>query len=290
MVQKMRHLFKKQGFTNTCMKVIEVPLTFLRNYSCPMAEHSAWDRTRASVLPMTLTISFFYLSGNLTGDGGWFYLKFGLFAMIPGLILGTAIRLRTKKTQAPEFLMTLFACICFVMSILWIKFSTDCIMDLLKLFGFVTKLPTSLFGLTILAWGNDLGDMSADVAMTKKGFGEMAITGTMAGPIFNVLVGMGLSMTLKFARMKDPFAQSIHIALYTQPPDGGSAALNKVAVLPVALIAAQLTVLLGLLVNALKNKFQVEMKFTVVNCVIYLVVLLALIAYSIVDAVSAPLG
>jgi Ca2+/Na+ antiporter len=31
--------------------------------------------------------------------------------------------------------------------------------------------------------------MSADVAMTKKGFGEMAITATIAGPIFNVMFG-----------------------------------------------------------------------------------------------------
>jgi Ca2+/Na+ antiporter len=31
--------------------------------------------------------------------------------------------------------------------------------------------------------------MSADVAMTRKGFGEMAITATMAGPVFNVMIG-----------------------------------------------------------------------------------------------------
>jgi Ca2+/Na+ antiporter len=35
----------------------------------------------------------------------------------------------------------------------------------------------------------------ADVAMTRRGFGEMAITGCMAGPVFNVLVGLGVSVT-----------------------------------------------------------------------------------------------
>ena len=60
----------------------------------------------------------------------------------------------------------------------------------------ITGIPLSLFALTIIAWGNCLGDMSADVAMTKKGFGEMAIAGTMAGPIFNILMGQGLSLTI----------------------------------------------------------------------------------------------
>jgi len=55
-----------------------------------------------------------------------------------------------------------------------------------------------LLSLTFLAWGNSLGDMSADTAMTRKGFGEMAITATMAGPIFNILIGQGLSTIITF--------------------------------------------------------------------------------------------
>jgi len=52
----------------------------------------------------------------------------------------------------------------------------------------------------VLAWGNCLGDMSADVAMTKKGFGEMAITATIAGPVFNILVGCMLSNYSSFIK------------------------------------------------------------------------------------------
>ena len=68
-------------------------------------------------------------------------------------------------------------------------------MDLLEIFGYVTGLPKTLFQLTVLAWGNCLGDMYANVAMTKRGFGEMAITGCLAGPIFNILIGLGLSFS-----------------------------------------------------------------------------------------------
>jgi len=65
--------------------------------------------------------------------------------------------------------------------------------------GDVSGIPFPLLQLTILAWGNSMGDMAADVSMTKKGFGEMAITATLAGPVFNTLMGMSLSNFASFA-------------------------------------------------------------------------------------------
>ena len=116
--------------------------------------------------------------------------------MIPGLIFCILIRMKTKATAPPDWLVTVFALIAFVQSILWIKTSADSIIDLLSLMQLITSIPMSILLLTIIAWGNCMGDMSADVAMTKKGFGEMAIAGTMAGPIFNILMGQGLSLTI----------------------------------------------------------------------------------------------
>ena len=82
------------------MKLIEVPLCFIRDYTCPMAEHASWNRNRASVVPMTMMLAFFYLAGFLN-KGGWsdnLALKIGVFAIIPGAIIGVIIQLRTKKT------------------------------------------------------------------------------------------------------------------------------------------------------------------------------------------------
>jgi Ca2+/Na+ antiporter len=33
--------------------------------------------------------------------------------------------------------------------------------------------------------------------LAKKGYGEMAIAGSIAGPLFNVLVGLGISLIRK---------------------------------------------------------------------------------------------
>ena len=117
------------------MTLIEVPLCFIRDYTVPMAEHASWNRNRASIVPMTITIAFFYLGGSLTDDGlDWEkneMLQIGVYAMIPGLLIGLIIRFKARTAKAPEFLITIYSVISFVMSILWIKFSADCIMDLL---------------------------------------------------------------------------------------------------------------------------------------------------------------
>ena len=51
------------------MMLIEIPLHFIRDYTCPMAEHASWNRNRASIVPITITMAFFYLGGSLN-DGG----------------------------------------------------------------------------------------------------------------------------------------------------------------------------------------------------------------------------
>jgi sodium/potassium/calcium exchanger 6 len=63
--------------------------------------------------------------------------------------------------------MTIFAVLGFIQSISWIAFTSDVVINILEVLGCIFKIPASVLGLTILAWGNCLGDMSADVAMTK---------------------------------------------------------------------------------------------------------------------------
>jgi len=116
--------------------------------------------------------------------------------MIPATVCSVYIGFCTKRTKAPENILFLFAIVAFVMSIQWVSFLSNFVVDLLALLGLMLSLPKPLLGLTLLAWGNCLGDLNANVAMTKKGFGEMALTGCMAGPVFNVFCGLGASCVL----------------------------------------------------------------------------------------------
>ena len=125
---------------------------------------------------------------------------------------------------------------------------------MLQLFNYVTGLPKTFFGLTILAWGNSLADMGADVAMTKKGFGEMAITGTQAGAVFNVLVGLGLGLTLKFLTSE---ARSVPYTIWKQ--DGS---FNENAMLPLGLIVCELGILVVIFVGTIMRDYHIDIKNT----------------------------
>lgn len=157
-----------------------------------------------SILPLTVPISFCYLQSWFAEgqDVKAVFTTLGIF-LLPGLMMTLFVQCRTTKTRPPVIIMTFAAVIGFLMSIVWIGFTSDVVIDLLEILGIIIHVPKSVLGLTLLAWGNCLGDMSADVAMTKKGFGEMAITGCMAGPIFNILVGLGLSMITVFVANPD---------------------------------------------------------------------------------------
>ena len=203
--QKLRNLFKRNhddddGLLSKISNCVAVPLNIMRDYTVPMGEVDSWDRNRAAIVTITMPAAFVILMGFIDlhpeeeGDPiDIDSLIIGLWWFIPGAILALLVKFRTKVTEPPPRLFTLYSILAFIMSIAWINMTSEFVVAMLKLFGYMTGIPFPLLQLTILAWGNCLGDMSADVAMTKKGFGEMAITATIAGPVFNTLIGMSLS-------------------------------------------------------------------------------------------------
>jgi Ca2+/Na+ antiporter len=174
----------------------------------------------------------------------------------PGLICSIYLCFCTKKTVAPPNIMFFMAVLGFVMSISWISFTSNFVIDLLWIIGLILNIPKSLLGLTLLAVGNCLGDMNANVAMTKKGFGEMAVTASLAGPVFNVLFGLGVSISLSLLNTTDEdkiFRWSIYDK-YTNEFDTST-------VIPLVLLIAMPIVLIIVLANGFFNNYFVSFKF-----------------------------
>jgi sodium/potassium/calcium exchanger 6 len=87
--------------------------------------------------------------------------------------------------------------VAFVMSVFWISTTAGELVNCLEALGTLLKLPAAFLGLTVLAWGNSVGDLVADVAVAKAGHPAMAMAGCFAGPMFNMLVGLGSALVIQ---------------------------------------------------------------------------------------------
>lgn len=245
-------------------------MNFFRDFSVPMADFDDWDRFRASVLPFTVPISFMFLWKLLTEEPSTRHTCLMVAAIMaaPGAIASIYLCFCTKKTQPPPNIMFTFAIFGFIMSIVWISFTSDFVVDLLWIIGLILGIPKSLLGLTLLAVGNCLGDMNANVAMTKKGFGEMAVTGCLAGPVFNILFGLGISLSLA---LLDGKSDSFRWSLWLRNGE-----VDKSSIVPLTLLFSLSIVLVMVLFNGIINKYFLVFKVHIISLIYYIVAIIGL--------------
>jgi sodium/potassium/calcium exchanger 6 len=53
----------------------------------------------------------------------------------------------------------------FIMAATWIDYIADHLVSLLDFIGIILHIPGAVMGLTVLAWGNSMGDLSANMTM-----------------------------------------------------------------------------------------------------------------------------
>lgn len=133
------------------------------------------------------------------------YLQLGWVAVLVsaalGLVLAAGVGYTLRDAEDPPVWSfgtsfpvgaAVVAAAGFVVAAMWIDTVASEVVGLLEYFGLLSGVDSSILGVTVLAWGNSIGDMATNTAMAKKGLGNMAITACYAGPVFNILVGLGL--------------------------------------------------------------------------------------------------
>ena len=92
----------------------------------------------------------------------------------------------------------------FVLAAMWVDVVASELVGLLQFFGLLSGIDHAVLGLTVLAWGNSVGDLSTNLAMARRGLANMAMTACYAGPLFNLLVGLGLGFLRALGRGSAP--------------------------------------------------------------------------------------
>ena len=171
---------------------IDAPFDFCRRLTIPPGNDEQWDRRFAIVFP-PLSVTFFYLVVGIIDFSGIPPISYWVLLGI-GFLCSMITYWTTKQQHAPKRFITLYAFLCFLMSLVWIWWVANILIDLLTMLGIVLSINQSFLGITVLAWGNSVGDMVANSSVAKKGYAKMALTGCIAGPLFNLFFGLGVSL------------------------------------------------------------------------------------------------
>ena len=164
---------------------------FLRRLTMPPPSDDMYFRPLAVFWPIGATVFIFLSTDMVTFTEAppiAFYIILGL-SIIAAIVLYSI----TARDNAPKWSIV-FSLATFIIAIFWIEFIANILVDQLGLFGLIIGINPSYLGLTVLAWGNSVGDMVANIGVAKRGFARMAIVCCFAGPFFNLCIGLGLSM------------------------------------------------------------------------------------------------
>jgi len=169
-------------------------LNLIFSWSVPGFQRENWNIWKEAIQMLLSAMVFLLNQGSLTSpqigpipSAAWVS---AIIIVLVGIVL-------LVWGRSPPRWMWPFQLYSFVMVVVWISLICSVIINFIELFVVVTDIDSVFIGLTLLACGNSIGDYFSIKAFAKKGKGLTAIAGILAGQLFNLLIGLGVSMLIR---------------------------------------------------------------------------------------------
>ncbi|XP_073839389.1 mitochondrial sodium/calcium exchanger protein-like isoform X2 [Musca autumnalis] len=179
--------------------VLKAPIQFSLKLLIPIVDFELEDHGWSKLLNcmQLITLPLFILWAVVGGE----YALYGgipLWAtsIIPTLPLAVLAFCHSRTDTTPEFHK--YLAILSAMGSIYVIYACAAeTISILNILGLTTQRSNSFLGCTLLAWGNSIGDLVANVALARQGYQKMGFAACFGGPMFNTLIGIGLGMTYK---------------------------------------------------------------------------------------------
>ncbi|CAN6993144.1 unnamed protein product [Brassica oleracea var. botrytis] len=177
--------------------VMTLPIYLPRRLTIPVVSEAKWSKPTAvgsvTFAPVLLSLLWNSKRSPTSVEARVVYLT----GCSVGIVLGLIAISTTKKSNPPKKWLLPWLAGGFVMSMTWSYISAQELVALLTSLGYIFGVSPSILGLTVLAWGNSIGDLITNVTMALHDGDEgaqVAVSGCYAGPIFNTLFALGISL------------------------------------------------------------------------------------------------
>lgn len=171
--------------------------SLIRLISIPKSEISEWNKFLAIITPIGGTIFLTHIIFELFRlyrQWQWWMLALWIVPNIFALLFSIFVLITAERKKAPIY-FPIFPFFAFILCMAWIFFAADNLVKILEVIGTTLKIPPSVLGITVLAWGNSVGDMISNIVVARAGYATMAIGASYASPLLNAMIGLGMSFT-----------------------------------------------------------------------------------------------
>ncbi|XP_053276571.1 mitochondrial sodium/calcium exchanger protein [Pleuronectes platessa] len=184
------------------LKALKTPLEFVLLLCIPVVDPDKEDKNWRRPLnclhlitgPLVCVLTFQSGQYGLILIQGQFPVW--LLTLLLGCFLSAIVFCTTTNDHPPKY-HPLFALLGFLVSAVLISAAASEVVSILHMLGVVLSLSNTVLGLTLLAWGNSIGDCFSDITIARQGYPRMAISACFGGIIFNMLFGVGLGCLLQ---------------------------------------------------------------------------------------------
>ncbi|KAJ2818415.1 hypothetical protein GGI24_005101 [Coemansia furcata] len=81
----------------------------------------------------------------------------------------------------------------FACGLSWVYIIANEVVAITQALGLILGLSEEILGLTVVGFGNSLGDLVTNLALTRMGYPMMAISACFGGPMLCLLIGVGVA-------------------------------------------------------------------------------------------------